>query len=77
MQRARTLPEYINRLLARLRPHAQDLVDAFGYTQEHLRAEIASGVEAERQDEARDYFRKLRASNDAPVSEKSLKKVKA
>ena len=76
MQRARTLGGYINRLLARLRPHAQDLVDAIGYTQEHLRAENSSGVEAERQAEAMEYFRKLRASNDAPVSEKSLKKSK-
>ena len=74
MQRARTLPEYINRLLARLRPHAQDLVDAFGYTQEHLRAEISSGVEGQRQDEAMEYFRRLRASDNAPVSEKSLRK---
>lgn len=77
MQRARTLPGYINRLLARLRPHAQELVDAFGYTQEHLRAEISSGIEAERQDEAMAYFAKLRASDQAPVSEKSLKKAKA
>ncbi|WP_431712073.1 acyl-CoA dehydrogenase [Glutamicibacter uratoxydans] len=76
MQRARTLPEYINRLLARLRPHAQDLVDAFGYTQEHLRAEIATGIEGERQDEAMEYYRKLRASDQAPVSEKSLQKSK-
>ena len=77
MQRARTLPEYINRLLARLRPHAQDLVDAFGYTQDHLRADISSGGEAERQDEAMEYFRKLRASDNAPISEKSLKKAKS
>lgn len=77
MQRARTLPGYINRLLARLRPHAQDLVDAFGYTQDHLRADISSGGEAERQDEAMEYFRKLRASDNAPISEKSLKKASA
>ncbi|MEG2425120.1 MAG: acyl-CoA dehydrogenase, partial [Glutamicibacter sp.] len=75
-QRARTLSGYINRLLARLRPHAQDLVEAFGYTQDHLRADISSGGEAERQDEAMEYFRKLRASDDAPVSEKSLQKAK-
>ncbi|WP_159610268.1 acyl-CoA dehydrogenase [Glutamicibacter sp. JC586] len=74
MQRARTLPGYINRLLARLRPHAQDLVDAFGYTQDHLRADISSGGESERQDEAMAYFRTLRASDNAPISEKSLKK---
>ena len=77
MQRARTLPGYINRLLARLRPHAQDLVDAFGYTQDHLRADISFGGEAERQDEAMEYFRKLRASDNAPISEKSLKKASA
>jgi len=77
MQRARTLPAYLNRLLARLRPHAQDLVDAFGYTQDHLRADISDGSEAERQDEAMDYFRKLRASDNAPISEKSLKKASA
>jgi len=75
MQRARTLPGYLNRLLARLRPHAQDLVDAFGYTQEHLRADISSGREAERQEEAMDYFRALRASDNAPISEKSMKKT--
>ncbi|WP_404291289.1 acyl-CoA dehydrogenase [Glutamicibacter arilaitensis] len=77
MQRARTLPGYINRLLARLRPHAQELVDAFGYTQDHLRAEISSGIEAERQDEAMAYFAKLRASDQAPISEKSLKNSRA
>lgn len=77
MQRARTLPGYLNRLLARLRPHAQDLVDAFGYTQDHLRADISSGNEAERQDEAMEYFRKLRASDNAPISEKALKKASA
>ncbi|GAA3695267.1 acyl-CoA dehydrogenase [Zhihengliuella alba] len=71
-QRARTLGPYINRLLARLRPHAQDLVDAFGYGPEHLRAEIATGIEAERQDEARAYYRRLRASAEAPVDEKVL-----
>ena len=77
MQRARTLPGYLNRLLARLRPHAQDLVDAFGYTQDHLRADISNGTESERQDEAMEYFRKLRASDNAPISEKSLKKASA
>ncbi|SDS92607.1 Acyl-coenzyme A oxidase [Paraoerskovia marina] len=72
-QRARTVTSYIERLLTRLRPHAQDLVDGWGFGQEHLRAPIASGIEAERQDEARAYFRALRASGDAPVSEKSLR----
>ncbi|MGT2460613.1 acyl-CoA dehydrogenase family protein [Sinomonas atrocyanea] len=74
MQRGRTVGEYINRLLARLRPHALDLVDAFGYTQDHLRATVASGVEARRQEEAAAYFAALRASGEAPAKEKDLKK---
>ncbi len=69
-QRARTLHEYINRLLAKLRPHASDLVEAFGYTQEHRRAAISSGAEKTRQDEAAAYYRALRASSDAPIDEK-------
>lgn len=68
--RARTVTSYIDRLLARLRPHAQDLVDAFGYGPEHLRAAIASGAEAARQDEAREYARAQRAAGTAPVHEK-------
>lgn len=55
-QRAAAITAYVDRLIARLRPHAQDLVDAFGYGPEHLRAEIATGVEAERQAEAAAYF---------------------
>ncbi|GAP55256.1 acyl-coenzyme A oxidase, peroxisomal, partial [Arthrobacter sp. Hiyo6] len=31
MQRGRTVGDYINRLLVKIRPHALDLVDAFGY----------------------------------------------
>ncbi|AWB87316.1 acyl-CoA dehydrogenase [Mycetocola zhujimingii] len=75
-QRASAVTAYIDRLLARLRPHALDLVEAFGYTQEHLRAPVASGIEAERQDEAAAYFANLRASGTAPVQEKSLKAKK-
>lgn len=70
--RARTVTSYVERLLARLRPHAQDLVDAFGYGPEHVRAHIASGAEAVRQDEARDHYRRLRASGDLPIPEKSV-----
>lgn len=73
-QRARTVTSYIERLLRRLRPHAQDLVDAFGFDAGLHRAPIATGGERERQDEARDYYRRLRASGDEPVSEKSMKK---
>lgn len=72
MQRARTLSPYINRVLSKLRPYAVDLVDAFGYGPEHLRATIATGIERERQDEARDYYREQRASKDAPIDEKVL-----
>jgi acyl-CoA oxidase len=72
-QRARTLGEYINRLLARLRPHALDLVNAFGYDERHLRAPIASGAEQQRQDEAMAYQREQRASGSAPVDEKTAR----
>ena len=73
-QRAASVSRYIDRLCARLRPHVQDLVDAYGFEPEHVRAPIASGAERERQDEARAYYRALAASGEAPASEKSLKK---
>ncbi|MCW3492815.1 acyl-CoA dehydrogenase [Microbacterium sp. SSM24] len=73
-QRAASVSRYIDRLTARLRPHAQDLVDAYGFAPEHVRAPIASGAERARQDEAREYYAALAASGEAPVSEKSLKK---
>ena len=62
--------------MVRLRPHAQDLVDAYGFAPEHVRAPIASGAEQERQDEARAYYANLAASGSAPVSEKSRAKKK-
>ncbi|MFF1830886.1 acyl-CoA dehydrogenase [Paenarthrobacter sp. NPDC058040] len=77
MQRARTVGTYINRLLVKIRPHALGLVEAFGYGPEHLRAAIATGAEATRQDEARQYFRHERASGSAPADEKSLLALKA
>jgi acyl-CoA oxidase len=73
-QRAAAVSKYIDRLCARLRPHAQDLVDAFGLEPEHVRAPIASGIERQRQDEARDYYADLAARGEAPIPEKSLKK---
>ncbi|MFE7845398.1 acyl-CoA dehydrogenase [Microbacterium sp. NPDC057407] len=73
-QRAAAVGRYIDRLAARLRPHAQDLVDAYGFAPEHVRAPIASGAELERQNEARQYYAALAASGSAPVSEKALKK---
>ncbi|QCB92640.1 acyl-CoA dehydrogenase [Cellulomonas shaoxiangyii] len=71
--RARTVTSYIDRLLVRLRPHAQDLVDAFGYRQEHLRAPISSGAEHERQEQARAHYRAQRASGAAPIPEKHVR----
>ncbi len=75
-QRAQAVTAYIDRLITRIRPHAVDLVDAFGYGPELVRAKIATGVEADRQAEARAYYADLRASGDAPVEEKSLKTKK-
>jgi acyl-CoA oxidase len=75
--RARAITDYIDdRLLPRLRPHALDLVTAFRFEPEHLRAEIASGAEQARQDEAALYYAELRASGTAPVDERALKAKK-
>ncbi len=73
-QRAQAVTAYIDRLLARIRPHAVDLVDAFGYGPELVRAKIASGAEGERQAEARAYFAERRAAGTLPAQEKSQKK---
>ncbi|GAB3603095.1 acyl-CoA dehydrogenase family protein [Microbacterium aureliae] len=73
-QRAASVGRYIDRLCARLRPHAQDLVDAYGFAPEHVRAPIASGAEHARQQEARDYYARLAESGQAPTPEKALKK---
>ena len=73
-QRAQAVTAYIDRLIARIRPHALDLVDAFGYSPDHLRATIASGIERERQVEARDYYADQRASGTAPAPERPVKR---
>lgn len=71
--RASAITDYIDdRLLPRLRPHALDLVNAFGYEPEHVRAPIASGAERERQDEARAYYAARAAAGDGPVDEKTM-----
>jgi acyl-CoA oxidase len=72
-QRGQAVGAYIDRLIGRLRPHVLDLVAAFGYGEEHIRAKIASGAEAERQTEAREYYKALRSSGEAPVDEKTLR----
>lgn len=77
-QRAGALTSYINdRLLPRLRPQALDLVAAFGFEPEHLRAPIALGAEKKRQDEARAYYAAQRQNNTLPTEEKALKKQKS
>ena len=74
-QRAEAITAYIDdRLLPRIRAHALELIAAFGLTPELVRAPIASGVEQVRQDEARAYYAELRASGEAPIDEKALKK---
>ncbi|QZY51382.1 acyl-CoA dehydrogenase family protein [Leucobacter tenebrionis] len=75
-QRAEAVTAYIDRLIGRLRPHALDLVDAFGLSPELLRAEIATGIEAERQEEAHAYVEAQRAAGTWPVHEKELYKAK-
>jgi len=71
--RAQAITSYIDRLITRIRPHATDLVDAFGYAPEHIRATIATGIERERQEEARNYLRAERESGRAPADEKAQK----
>lgn len=75
-QRGRALDEYINRLLDKVEPYSLQLVEAFGLKQAHLRADISSGIEEVRQADAEEYFRKLRASSEAPIDEKTLRKLK-
>lgn len=55
-QRTNAVSAYINRLVARLRPYALELVDAFGLEPEHIRAPLGLGAEQARQDEARAYY---------------------
>jgi acyl-CoA oxidase len=70
--RAQAITDYIDdRLLPRLRPHALELVAAFGFSDAHLRAPIATGAEKARQDEARDHYAAQRASGTAPTPEKA------
>jgi acyl-CoA oxidase len=55
-----------------LRPHALALTDAFEFTDEHLRADIATGAERERQEEARAYYADQRSRGLEPIDEKDL-----
>lgn len=70
-QRAVAVTSYMDRLLARLRPHAGDLVASFGYGPEHLRAAIATGAEKTRQEEAHAWYEAARADGSLPRPEKA------
>lgn len=73
-QRAATVSKYIDRLCLRLRPHSLDLVEAFGFEPEHVRAPIASGAELERQEEARNHYDEQRRNGTLPAPEKKQNK---
>ena len=74
MARARRIGPTIDALCAKLAQNSLDLVEAFGYGPDHRRAPIADGAEAQRQDEARAYYRAARARSDWPADEKELRK---
>lgn len=73
-QRVESVTAYADRLIQRLRRQALDIVDAFGYDDSILRAEIATGIEAERQQEAADYIAAQKAAGTWPIHEKELRK---
>ena len=75
-QRSKAVTSTIERLLQRIRPHAADLVDAFGYGDDVLRAPIATDAEGERQHSAQDHYDSLRTSGELPVTEKELREQK-
>jgi len=72
--RAEAVTAYIDRLIGRIREQALDLVGTFELTPELLRAEIATGIEAERQAEAQAYVDEQIAAGTWPVHEKQLRK---
>lgn len=73
-QRATALTAYVDRLIDRVTDHSLDLIEAFGLDNELLRADIASGIEAERQEEVRAYVAEAKAAGTWPVHEKELRK---
>src|SRR5699024_90152 len=72
-QRAEAVTAYIDRLIDRVTDHALDLVAAFGLDNELLRADIASGIEAERQHEATTWVQQQKEAGKWPVHEKELR----
>ncbi|WP_347754618.1 acyl-CoA dehydrogenase [Agrococcus sp. ProA11] len=71
--RSQAVSSTIERLLPKIRPHALDLVAAFGLGDEHLRSRIASGAEGKRQAEAQAHYAELRESGQLPTPEKKAK----
>ena len=61
----RMVESYVDRLVTRLRPHIMDVVAAFDFPQELLRAKIASGAEAQRQQEDEDRVLAAEPDHDA------------
>ncbi|MGO3147224.1 MAG: acyl-CoA dehydrogenase family protein [Leucobacter sp.] len=72
-QRSDALTAYVDRLLSRVREHAGDLVEAFALPNELLRAEIATGIEGQRQEEAQVHVDAQRAAGTWPIHEKELR----
>lgn len=72
LMRGRMVESYVDRLINRLRPHIMDVVKAFDFAPEHLRAEIATGVEEQRQQEAADWEATERAAGRWPRQAKKL-----
>ncbi|MER5393249.1 acyl-CoA dehydrogenase [Saccharopolyspora sp. NPDC002686] len=56
-RRSKAITEAVNELCRQIRPHAVDLVEAFGIPRQWLTAPIATGAEADRQEELRAYER--------------------
>ena len=71
LMRGRMVDAYLQRLVGRLRPHIMDVVAAFDFPQELLRAKIASGAEAQRQQEAADHRAAEEAAGVAAAAEGS------
>lgn len=73
-KRAQAVTAYVDRLIDRITDHSLDLIEAFGLDNTILRADIASGIEAERQEETRAHIAAAKAAGTWPVHEKELRK---
>lgn len=73
-QRSDAITQYTDRLIDRVTEHAKDLLAAFGLDDDLLRAEIATGIELERQREADAYEKKQKDAGLWPIHEKELRR---